>query len=434
MLSSIAADISAAGGRAFYVGGYVRDRLLGLERAADEDTDIEVFGLELDRLQSLLSRYGETRLVGRSFPVLIIKGHPHWDFTLPLEPGLSLAEACSRRDFTINAMMMDVLTGEIVDYFGGQADLSCRIIRHTNPEVIAEDPLRAYRALHFAARFAFTIHPHTLDLLRQADLSQVEPERIFLELKKLLLLSPQPSLGLDYMHSSGILERVHPLLFALTACPQEAIRHPEGNVWEHTLLVVDQAARLKKRSSHPEALMLAALLHDIGKPSCTSVSGDTITTYGHDVQGAVLAGQFLAGLTHHRRLIEAVMRLVREHMQPVLLYKQREQVSLKAILKLIDRVDIRELLLLAEADLSGRRQEIDFSGIRTWLLGRVSSLGLQPGEKIIPLVRGRDLLELDISPGPAYTPLLERALELQLEGRSKTEILRVIAGVAAGQG
>ena len=432
MLAKIAADIAAEGGRAYYVGGYVRDRLLNRAPARGEDIDIEVYFLNQAELQSILSSYGKTSQVGKSFPVLKISGHPEWDFTLPLDPELPLAEACGRRDFTINAMMMDILSGAILDFYGGQADLCNRFIRHTRPDVFERDPLRAYRALHFAARFAFTIHPSTLALISQTDLGQVKPERIYRELKKLLLLAPHPSAGLRYMQTTGILERMHPLLFALTSCPQGPDSHPEGDVWEHTLLVVDQAARLRDSSSHPEALMLAALLHDLGKPATTCQQGDQITTYGHDLLGEKLACQFMEGLINNRSLIEAIALLVKEHMQPILLYKQREQVSDKAIRHLLHRINLPELLLLAEADYLGRGRERDFQAIRNWLLGRVRALGLQPDTRINPLVRGRDLLQLGLPPGPAYTPILAYAFELQLEGLSKAAILQELRAAYRG--
>ncbi len=426
MLAKIAADIATAGGRAYYVGGYVRDHLMGRPHSQEEDVDVEVIGLDPQTLRSILSRYGDTRLVGKSFPVMLIKGFPLWDFTVPPKPGLSLVEAISRRDFTINAMMIDILSGEIIDYFNGQADLRQGIIRHTTPGVMAEDPLRAYRACQFAARFGFVIHPDTLALISRTDLSQVQPDRIFQELLKLLVLSTQPSVGLGYMLDSGILEKVHPLLFALTTCPQDATRHPEGSVWEHTLLVVDRAADLKSSSSYAEALMLAALLHDLGKPQVTRSGPKGLTTHGHDQKGALLALDFLHGLTRHRRLIESVTSLVREHMQPVLLYKQKDHVGDKALVKLLERVDLRELLLLAEADLLGRGQEQDFLVIRQWLEARISRLGILPGQKLAPLVRGRDLVGAGFKPGPAYSSLLENALDLQLAGKSKTEILEIL--------
>lgn len=426
MLRLIAEDIAARGGRAYYVGGYVRNLLMRNDPAEGEDIDIEVFCLGMEELKSLLSRYGNTKLVGKSFPVLKISGHPEWDFILPVNPGVSLADACARRDFTINAMMMDVLSGEIIDYYGGRKDISDHVIKHTSPTVFALDPLRVYRAMHFASRFSFSIHPATVELIAKTDLSPVSRERIYEEIRKLLMLSPRPSIGLRYLQETGVLKRMHPLLFELIGCVQSPRNHPEGDVWEHTLLVVDQAARLKSSSSNPTALMFAALLHDIGKPGTTRIRGDKVTTYGHDVLGEKLARSFLQELTRNRALINQTTLLVREHMHPILLYKDRQNVGDKAILKLMNRVNLQELLLIAEADFLGRHGERDFEVIRKWFKEKVAGLGLDPEQKIDPLVKGRDLLQIGIQPGPAYKILLDRALDLQLEGQTKQAILENI--------
>lgn len=426
MLQLIAEDIAARGGRAYYVGGYVRNLLMHLDPAGSEDIDIEVFYLSMEELKSLLSRYGNIKLVGKSFPVIKISGHQEWDFILPVDPAVSLAEASARRDFTINAMMMDILSGEVIDFYGGKQDIADRMIRHTSPTVFARDPLRVYRAMHFAARFSLAIHPTTVELMTQTDLTGINRERIYEEIKKLLLLSPRPSIGLRYMQQTGVLKRMHPLLYDLIGCEQSPRNHPEGDVWEHTLLVVDQAARLKSGSANPEALMFAALLHDIGKPGTTRIMGDKVTAYGHDVLGEKLARAFLQELTRNRALINQTTLLVREHMHPVLLYKDRQNAGDKAIIKLINRVNLRELLLMAEADFLGRHGERYFEVIREWFQEKLAGLGLDPEQTTDPLVKGQDLLQMGIKPGPAYKELLDYAWDLQLDGKTKDAILEMI--------
>jgi len=426
MLEKIAQHIAAKGGRAFYVGGYVRNQLMNIDPPDSEDIDIEVYGLAMEELQAILSNYGTARVVGKSFPVIKISGCQKWDFTIPINPDISFAEACGRRDFTINSMMMDVLNGEVVDIYGGREDIKAGIIKHTNNNVLETDPLRVYRAMCFAARFNFFIHPETLQLITQTDLKSINKERVYEELKKLLLLSPRPSTGLRYMQKTDLLKRMHPVLFELIGCVQSPQHHPEGDAWEHTLLVVDQAARLKARSSNPEVLMFAALLHDIGKPLTTKVRSNKITTYGHDVLGEKLACSFLQELTHNKTIINEVSILVREHMHPILLYKGRENVTNKAIIKLLNRVNLKELLLIAEADFMGRHGERNFKVIRNWFLDKVSSLGLKLDDKVEPLVKGRDLVQMGIEPGPVYTKTLDYAFELQLEGKDKEVILEEI--------
>lgn len=423
MITTIARDIASQGGRAFYTGGYVRDYLLLGQAANGKDIDLEVFGLDKDELLSVLSTYGQPIVVGKSFPVIKISHHPEWDFTLPETPEISCREACARRDFTINAMMMDVLNGEILDFFGGQEDLKNKLICHTTEQVFADDPLRAYRAVQLAARFGFSIDVATLELIKHSNVGDIKPERILEELRKLLLLAPRPSLGISYMQETGMLKRQHPMLFRLVGCKQSSLNHPEGDVWQHTLQVVDICAGFKKHSRDPEVLMFAALLHDLGKPATTCIRNGKITAYGHDLEGEKLARIFLNQLNASKSLTAGVCKLVREHMHPILLYKSREQVSDKAIRKLVNRVNVRELLLLAEADFKGRGKERDFAPVQEWLMDRISRLGLDPEQGITPYVQGRDLIALGLKPGTNFRKILDQCFEMQLEGKSRQEIL-----------
>jgi tRNA nucleotidyltransferase (CCA-adding enzyme) len=424
MITTIAWDITNQGGRVFYTGGFVRDYLLQDEAPDGKDIDLEVFGLDKSKLISVLSTYGQPIEVGKSFPIIKINHHPEWDFTLPETPEISYQEACTRRDFTINAMMMDVLTGEILDFFGGQEDLKNKLIRHTTKNVFKEDPLRTYRAVQLAARFGFSIDTATLELMKQTNLDNIKPERLLEELRKLLFLASQPSLGLGYMQETGILERRHPMLFRLVGCEQSPLNHPEGDVWQHTLQVVDICSSLKEQSQDPEVLMFAALLHDLGKPGTTCTRNGKITAYGHDLEGEKMARIFLNQLNASKSLIAGVEKLVREHMHPILLYKSREQVSDKAIRKLVNRVNLRELLLLAEADFKGRGKERDFKPVQEWLMDRISRLGLDPEQGITPYVQGRDLIALRLKPGTDFRKILDQCFEMQLEGKSRQEILK----------
>ncbi|MDD3852782.1 MAG: HD domain-containing protein [Syntrophomonadaceae bacterium] len=427
MLTAIAAEIIACGGRMFYVGGYVRDLYLTqtvlMEKEAD--IDIEVFGLQDEQLLHILSRFGAVSKVGKSFPIYKVRGFHQLDFSL--NPVYDFPAAAERRDFTINAMMQDVLTRELLDPVGGLSDIRQGIIRPVNNTSITADPLRAYRAVQLAARFRFDLHTSTVQQILAADIMSIAPERIYAELRKLLLFSSQPSIGLRYLVATEILKRRHPELAELINCAQTEATHPEGDVWEHTLLVVDEAAKIKYQSKNPEALMWAALLHDIGKPRVSRRQGEKITAYSHDVVGATMAGQFLQELKAGNSLIEAVRVLVREHMHPVLLYKDRERVSNKAIVRLANRVDTEELLLLARVDFMGRsgagRQAEDFAPIYDWLVARMLQSGLKPGDQLEPLIQGRDLVELGLAPGKKFKILLDKAMELQLEGLDREQIL-----------
>lgn len=437
-LIRIAAAINVQGGRAFYVGGCVRDRLLGLD---SKDIDVEVFGLAPAELERVLAGFGAVDTVGRSFGVYRLKGlaadfalprrerktgSGHRDFAVTVAPDIDFAEAARRRDFTINSLLEDILTGEVLDCCGGREDLRRGIIRHVSELTFGEDPLRVYRAAQLAARLAFEIHPATVSLCRRMDLAFLSPERILAEWEKILLLAARPSLGLRRLREMEVLRRRHPRLAALAGCPQNPVFHPEGDVWEHTLLVVDAAASLRTEAKNPRVLMWAALLHDIGKPEVTTLTGGKYTSRGHDGIGAKLADEFLTDLRADKALRRKVGELIREHMMPFFLYRRREEVTPAGLRRLANRVDLGELLLLAQADFYGKGGRRDFDPIAQWYEAKITELALPVVKGIHPLVQGRDLLALGLSPGPAFAGILQRAFELQLAGKSYEAIMEKV--------
>ncbi|KUG02697.1 trna nucleotidyltransferase [hydrocarbon metagenome] len=430
MLKEIAEAIASKGGRAYYVGGYVRDQLLGIE---NKDIDVEVLGISAEELIDVLSEFGKVELFGKSFEVFKV-GKIDADFCLPrcsygdhaldqCNPNISTEQACKRRDFTINAMMQDILSEEIIDCYGGKADLSLGMIRHVDDESFVEDPLRVYRAFQFAARFSFRIADETCKLMKNIDLSGIPRERIYEEFRKLLLEPKNPSIGFRYMQQMGILDTMHPLLAQMVGCLQEPRHHPEGDVWNHTLLVLDQAAGLKKHASNQETFMWAALLHDIGKPCVTNINEHGYSAYGHDHKGEELAREFLQGLTGNKELQKETAVLVREHMKPLLFYKDQKHISNGALRRLARRVNIHDILLLAEADHKGRDGEYGierFEAIRDWFTEKIASLKLD--EIVEPCIQGRDLINMGYKTGPHFGEVLRYALELQLDGLPTEEI------------
>src|SRR5574340_748610 len=258
-LLDLVAALRAAGGRPYVVGGAVRDALLGL---AVKDYDVEVFGLPADRLKSVLASQGRVDEVGQSFRVYKVSGVPGvegaLDVSLPRrdsksgpghkgivvegDPDLSLEEAARRRDFTINAMLFDPETGAIADPWQGQRDLAARVLRAVDPGSFGEDPLRALRGVQFAARYDLEVEPATARLCASMPIGELPAERVFSEIEKLLTKAPQPSRGFALLKSWNMLEVVAPELVPLEATPQDPGWHPEGDVWKHTLQVLDQAA------------------------------------------------------------------------------------------------------------------------------------------------------------------------------------------------
>ncbi|MCR4374853.1 MAG: hypothetical protein NUW22_08390, partial [Acidobacteria bacterium] len=227
----IARAVQARGGRALVVGGWVRDRLLGLEA---KDLDLEVFGVPADALRTVLESFGQVNTVGESFTVYKVgdmdvslprreskTGHGHKGFTVTGDPALSFREAARRRDFTINAMSLDPLTGEVIDPWDGQPDLQAKRLRAVDPATFADDSLRVLRALQFAARFGLTVDEATKALCRSLSLTDLPAERIWGEVEKLLLRAPRPSVGLALALELGVVRQLWPELLALVGCEQE---------------------------------------------------------------------------------------------------------------------------------------------------------------------------------------------------------------------
>src|SRR5215212_4451701 len=197
----LARAVAEAGGRALLVGGCVRDRLLGREA---KDWDVEVYGVEPAHLRELLGRFGRVNVVGEAFTVYKLghdldvslprrerkTGRGHRAFYIEGDPAMSYADAARRRDFTVNAVLEDPLAGEIIDPFGGRADMEAKLLRAVSPETFVEDSLRVLRAAQFAARFEFEVEPSTIELCRSIDLTDLPAERVWGELEKILLVAP----------------------------------------------------------------------------------------------------------------------------------------------------------------------------------------------------------------------------------------------------
>ncbi|MBI4879553.1 MAG: HDIG domain-containing protein [Planctomycetes bacterium] len=430
-IQEIARAVLAEGGRAFAVGGYVRDRLLGID---SKDLDVEVHGLSLARVEEIIARFGDVIAVGRAFGVFRVKGLDA-DFSLPrtdskagpghrgfdvaVEPHIGLEAASRRRDLTINSMALDLVTGEILDPHGGRADLEARLLRATDPASFAEDPLRGLRAAQLAARFLMRPDADLLRLCSALDLAELPGERLLEEFRKLLVLGARPSLGLELLRQTGLL-RFFPELLALVGVLQEPDWHPEGDVWTHTLMVVDQAARLRDGGPDDEALLFAALCHDLGKPETTAADQGRLRSLGHDVRGAPLAESFLGRMLAPRELVRRVAALVTHHLAPA--FFVRDDASARAYRRLARRlgeagVTLELLERVARADHLGRTT-VD----ATALLFTEGDEFLRRAREFLvaaqaprDLVLGRHLIARGLAPGPGFGPILRRCREIQDE-------------------
>jgi tRNA nucleotidyltransferase (CCA-adding enzyme) len=431
---AIAAEVRTRGGRALIVGGYVRDALMG---RPSKDLDIEVFGLPAVDLKALLATWGQVNTVGESFTVFKVQGldvslprreskvgRGHKGFEVHGDPALPFDEAARRRDFTINAIGWDPLTGEYLDPHGGRADLERRVLRMVDTRTFGDDSLRVLRALQFAARFDCRLDAATAAACRATPLDDLPAERIWGEIEKLLLRAPRPSVGLHLARDLGVVARLWPTLEALAACPQDAEWHPEGDVWVHTAMVADQAATRKHAFTYPEqvALMLGALLHDIGKPLVTAEIDGRIKSPGHEAAGVPLATAILDALQVHTLdgypVRAQVLGLVAWHMLPGAWWKAPEPVSDGGFRRLARKVDMVLLARLSEADCNGRGGAFDCS-FGQWFLDRVEALGVEHAPPA-PLLLGRHLIAMGVPPGPRMGELLRAVYEQQLDGQVTT--------------
>lgn len=430
----IADTVRLAGGRALIVGGWVRDRILGL---ASKDVDLEVYGVEAARLRSLLERFGPVETIGESFTVYKSGdidvalprreskvGRGHRGFLVEGDPRMTFDEASRRRDFTINAIAWDPLSGEYLDPRCGRADLDARLLRVVDPRTFGDDSLRVLRAMQFVARFELAPAPGTVEVCRATPLDDLPSERVWGEFEKLLLLPARPSLGFAFAREALVVSRLLPEMDALVGCAQEPEWHPEGDVWTHTLLVVDQArARIDDLPRWARiAVMLGAVCHDFGKPSTTAFFDGRIRSHNHEEAGVAPARAVLDRLNVHSidgaDVRTQVLGLTAHHLKPGSWFKVRDEVGDGAFRRLAQKVDLELLARLAAADCVGRSGEFDCSAM-AWFLERARALGVEH-EAPRPLLLGRHLLALGLTPGPRVGEVLRQVYERQLDGEVTT--------------
>ena len=433
----LAKIIKQNGGRAMLVGGCVRDELMGVE---PKDWDLEIYGIEPQKFREILAKFGEVNAVGEAFTVYkigqdldvslprrerkVARGHK--GFVVEGDPEMSFEEAAKRRDFTINAIMKDALTGEIVDCWGGRKDLERRLIRHVSDETFAEDSLRVLRAAQFAARFEFDIAPETIEICRQIDVTDLPKERIWGEMEKLLLKAEKPSIGLQWLYGLGVVEQIFPELKSLVGVPQEKEWHPEGNVDVHTLMVVDEARKLIEDLPYAKkvTVMLAALCHDFGKPATTKFFDGRWRSHAHDEAGVEPTLSFLDKMgiftLDGYDVREQIVQLVRYHLKPGEFYKARPGDG--AFRRLARKVEPDLLYRVAKADSLGRnpewlpKEKWFKAEAQEWFIEKVHELKVE--EKAPqPILMGRHLIELGLKPSPEFKRILDAVYEMQLDGQ-----------------
>lgn len=453
LVAQICAAARDAGGRALIAGGLVRDgvmaQLAGAPPPPARDLDLEVYRLESAKVRKLLERFGHVDAVGEAFTVYKLAVHGpdgrqeidvsiprrdskvgpgHKGFAIQGDPLMSVEDAARRRDFTINAMLWDPLTGEVLDPFRGVDDIRARTLRAVDRATFPEDSLRVLRAMQFAARFEFVIDPATAALCRSLPLDDLPAERLWGEMEKLLLRARRPSIGLRDGLTLGAVDRLFPELKALVGCPQEPEWHPEGDVWVHTLQAVDVAAGLVDDLDRPRKLvvLLGTLCHDFGKPLTTKTIDGRIRSLDHEERGVPPAESFLERLkvyTFDGYDVRAqVKAIVANHLKPGTFFRERDRVGDGAFRRLARKCDLDLLYRVAKADSLGRRApgapEPDAEA-QEWFIARAKALNVMH-EPPAPLLMGRHVLELGVKEGPAVGKITAAVYELQLDGRITT--------------
>lgn len=444
--------LSVMGYKALIVGGAVRDAILGIE---PKDFDIEVYNVSYGDLEAYLSGHGKVDLVGKSFGIIKFKpegSDETYDFSIPrkenrigvghkafevtFDPAMTIKDGASRRDLTINALAYDPIENKIYDYFGGMEDLKNKIIRHTS-DAFREDALRILRCMQFQARFDFTIHPDTIQLMKEIvasrDFESLPKERIFEEFMKWAEKGIRHDLIFQFLRDTNLID-YYPELKALKETLQDKIYHPEGDVEIHTVLCLAEMdkviAREKITGQEKAILVMAILLHDIGKPATTeeimkldkttNQERPTITSHGHEALGGKMSIEFLSRLGFHEELIKPISNLVSDHLASVSISCiTARSGKLKAVKRLSRRLNpatIQQLLYVIEADHNGRGSDMHKDATGSLELLELAKEVKVDNKQYEYILMGRHLMDEKLKSGPIFGKILRTAEEAQENG------------------
>jgi tRNA nucleotidyltransferase/poly(A) polymerase len=442
----------------YAVGGFVRDII---SNDPSEDVDILITRHSADEIIKKLESHGKVDIVGKSFGIIKFtirdktydialpredrpkqaKIRRHKDFVISADPDLPLEKDLKRRDFRCNSIAVRLVDGKVFDPFDGQKDIKERIIRLTNLQAFPEDPLRVIRVARFASVLGFSVDPKIYEVSKDIDLSGLSIERVNEEIFKILLFSPQPSRGLGELFKLGALRQLFPELYKLTLSIQDSVFHPEKDsyghhtVWAHTLITVDQSRRLASHFHLNEqktlTLVLSALFHDVGKPETAQWEFKrgrlVITNNGHDILSSKIVKKTLDRLRifswNGYNLRKMIPLLIKCHHRASELWQNQDVITKKAFNRLAADVEgeIELMIYLDAADRAGRSKK-PIQGLdkeAQWLLKKFEELNVSK-ETIKPLIMGRDLIELGVSPGPAMGELLKKLYQKQLDNEFET--------------
>lgn len=434
MIHTIAEHVQALGGRALLVGGCVRDEILGIPCY---DIDCEVHGVEPQALRKLLMQCGEIDESGIGYGIYTLKGTGldialprketrtgpgHKDFHVDADPFLSPKAAAARRDFTVNAIMRDVLTGEYVDPYGGREDLKKGVLRAVPGGQFEEDPLRVLRGAQFAARFRLTPDEETIETMRRMPVDHLSAGRVHLEMKKALLMADTPSVFFRILEKANALNFWFPELAALRNAPQNPVYHPEGDAFEHTMMVLDSAAEIRNRMQDPLSFMLAALTHDLGKAVSTRKNEKGAwASIGHEHTGVPLCENMLVRLLFPKSVIAYAKNMCALHMRVHTCYYGKARVSRTNML-FDGAIHPEELAWLAVCDARGTGKPKSYADEEeAFIFERLSAY-----RDVIAsgMPDAKMLMEMGMQPGPNIKKALAYAREQRLSGKKIEDACR----------
>lgn len=432
--------IRDSGGRPLLVGGCVRDALLG--DVHPKDIDIEVHGLhDVEQLTSELSKHGRVDAVGASFGVLKVtvdgedfdvslprteskSGQGHRGFEITVDPTADEITASGRRDFTVNALMYDPSSGELIDCWGGVDDLQACILRHTTP-AFADDPLRVLRGVQFVSRYGWRFADDTAELCRtlSGEYATLPKERVWGEWSKALTRGSHISTMLHQLDRTGWIEH-YPQLAVLRTVEQDPRHHPEGVVFEHTGQAGDAAARVADRDGLTGedrfVIVTAAMLHDTGKATHTQHHHEPdgtvrITSHGHAEAGVEPTRAFLQSIGAPGHVQARVVPLVAEHMCSVSIKGEPTRRAVSSLARRLSPASVQEWARVVEADRSGRGTASGYDGHAHRWVAMADQLGVaqEPAKR---LLTGDVLIAAGMRPGPQFREILDRSIEAQDAG------------------